>query len=89
MTVQRVRRRHDSAARAIRCGRAGEHLGRVANSSDADDWGYMLRAQYARITGPLYLSSRHRDQFESVRRSYRVEVLSKAVTHADQTAHRA
>lgn len=48
--------------------------GRLAAYAHDDDWRYTLRAQYARIDGPLLLSAAHEDQREALALHYGVEV---------------
>jgi hypothetical protein len=49
--------------------------GRVASYRADDDWRHTLRAQYAQITGPLYLHTDHADLAEALAKRYGVDVL--------------
>lgn len=57
--------------------------GRVASYRADDDWRYTLRAQHARITGPLYVGPEQYDRRADLERRYRVtcEVISLMPGH--------
>ncbi|MDQ3416420.1 MAG: hypothetical protein M3474_04850 [Actinomycetota bacterium] len=48
--------------------------GRVASFAPDDDWMHTLRAQHARIVGPVALAPEHEAKRDSLARRYRVDV---------------